>query len=196
MKTRSSGKKKREKNKSCKTTLVIWQVLCVSLVCKRCTIFKNTHVSGLARIQEGLTLTSMLEWSSISKHSLSLSCWLYKSLINAASNPACHLVNPEMSNHICNYSWGLKLLKAGVHSRTALRPLSEALIMTPLTKKTLRISQMRKTWASPQKFWLVNSQLTAKCSTCLEKTSLRAKDYFLSLINAAYLHCPPSHNIC
>lgn len=151
----------------------------------------NTRVSGSAHIQEGFILFAMQKWSSVSKWSLSLSCWLSKSIINTATNPTCHLANPEMSNHIYCFGWGLKL-----QSRGALRPLSEALIMTTLTKKTLGISQMRKSCAFPQSFCLVNSLLTAKCSTCLEKTCLRGKDYFLSLIKASYLHISPSHNIC
>lgn len=157
---------------------------------------KKKNNSHSAHIQTGLILSAMLKWSSVSKWSLSLSCWLSNSIINTATNPTCHLANPEMSNHICCFSWGLKPLKAWVHSWGALRPLSEALIMTPLTKKTLGISRMRKSCAFPQSFCLVNSLLTAKCSTCLEKTSLRGKDYFLSLIKAAYLHSSPSHNIC
>lgn len=130
----------------------------------------KTHVSGSAHIQAGLRLSAMQKWSSVSKWSLSLSCWLSKSIINTPTNPTCHLANPEMSNHIYCFSWGLKLLKAWVHSGGALRPLSEAQIMTPLTKKTLGISKMRKSCAFPLSFCLVNSLLTAKCSTCLEKT--------------------------
>lgn len=157
---------------------------------------RKKNVSGSAHIRTGLILSATRKWSSVSKWSLSLSCWLSKSVINTATNPTCHRANPETSNHIYCFSWGLKPLKAWVHSWGALRPLSEALIMTPLTKKTLRISQMRKSCAVPQSFCLVNSLLTAKCSTCLEKTCLRGKDYFLSLIKVAYLHSSPSHNIC
>lgn len=161
-------------NKSYKPILLIWQVLCI-----RCTIFKNTHVSGSVHIHAGFTVSAMLKGSTVSKRSLSLSCWLSKSIINTATNPTRHLANPEMSNHIYCFCCSLKLLKARVHSWGALRPLSEALIMTPLTRKTLGISLMRKSCAFPQSFCLVNSLLTAKCSTCLEKTSFRGRLLFI-----------------